>query len=325
MRLTLRLILLLTLPPLMWSGNAMVGRLMVGQIPPFTLNFVRWVIVAVILLPLAWRALQPWSRVAERWPYLLAIGVLGVGAYNSLQYLALVSSTPVNVTLVASSLSAWMMLIGVVVYREHPTRRQIAGAAMGLIGVVFVVSRGSWEVLTAVRFVPGDLYMLLATIGWAVYSWLLARPPAHMLGAQRPDWDWAGLLMVQVLFGLPASALFFGAEQWSGAAPIQWHIGTVSAVMFAAVGASLVAYRSWGLGVAEGGPALAAFFYNLTPLFAALMSLWILGEVPQVHHLVAFVLIVGGIAVSTSAATASGQNVRTSPGSRRHPAAGSDR
>ena len=145
MRLTPRLILLLTLPPLMWSGNAMVGRLMVGQIPPFTLNFLRWVIVAVILLPLAWRALQPWSRIAERWPYLLAVGVLGVGAYNSLQYLALVSSTPVNVTLVASSLSAWMMLIGVVVYREHPTRRQIAGAAMGLIGVVFVVSRGSWE------------------------------------------------------------------------------------------------------------------------------------------------------------------------------------
>ena len=304
MRLTPRLILLLTLPPLMWSGNAMVGRLMVGQIPPFTLNFLRWVIVAVILLPLAWRALHPWSRIAERWPYLLAVGVLGVGAYNSLQYLALVSSTPVNVTLVASSLSAWMMLIGVVVYREHPTRRQIAGAAMGLVGVVFVVSRGSWEVLTAVRFVPGDLYMLLATIGWAAYSWLLARPPTHMRGAQRPDWDWAGLLMVQVLFGLPASALFFGAEQWAGAAPIQWNVGTGSAVLFAAVGASLIAYRSWGLGVAEGGPALAAFFYNLTPLSAALMSLWILGEVPQAYHLVAFALIVGGIAVSTSGASA---------------------
>jgi len=66
MRLTPRLILLLTIPPLMWSGNAMVGRLMVGQIPPFTLNFLRWVIVAVILLPLAWRALHPWSRIAER-------------------------------------------------------------------------------------------------------------------------------------------------------------------------------------------------------------------------------------------------------------------
>jgi drug/metabolite transporter (DMT)-like permease len=129
-------------------------------------------------------------------------------------------------------------------------------------------------------------------------------------GAQRPDWDWAGLLMVQVLFGLPASALFFGAEQWAGAAPIQWNVGTVSAVMFAAVGASLVAYRSWGLGVAEGGPALAAFFYNLTPLSAALMSLWILGEVPQAYHLVAFALIVGGIAVSTSGPSAAGRPTR---------------
>jgi drug/metabolite transporter (DMT)-like permease len=88
--------------------------------------------------------------------------------------------------------------------RGHPvlrrTRhgRQLLGAALGLVGVAVVLGRGSLETLRQVHFVPGDLYVLLAVIGWAFYSWLLARPPAHMQGTQRPaHWDWAGFLLVQ--------------------------------------------------------------------------------------------------------------------------------
>ena len=299
-----RLIVLLTLPPLMWAGNAVVGRLMAGHVPPMTLNFLRWLLTGLILLPLAWRALVPLSRLRERWPYLLAIGLLGVGFFNSLQYLALVTSSPINTTLVASSLPVWMLAIGAMFYGEHPTRRQLMGAALGLAGVLLVISRGSWETLVAVRFVPGDLYILVAIIGWAAYSWLLARPPAHMRGERRPQWDWAGLLLVQVVFGMIGSTAFFAAEQALGAHPVRWSPAVVAGIVYTALGASIVAYRCWGLGVAEGGPALAAFFNNLTPLFAAVLSALVLGDVPRAYHAVAFVLIVGGIAVSSRRAPA---------------------
>jgi len=165
MTLTPRMALLLTLPPLLWAGNSVVGRLLVGQVPPLTLNFLRWVLTLAVLLPLAWRALVPLSRIRERWPYLMTIGVLGVGAYNSLQYLALVTSTPLNVTLVASSMPVWTLLVGALFYGEKPTARQLAGGAMGLVGVALVVSRGSWQTLSTVRFVPGDLYILVAIFG----------------------------------------------------------------------------------------------------------------------------------------------------------------
>jgi drug/metabolite transporter (DMT)-like permease len=299
-----RLIVLLTLPPLMWAGNAVVGRLMAGHVPPMTLNFLRWLLTGLILLPLAWRALVPLSRLRERWPYLLAIGLLGVGFFNSLQYLALVTSSPINTTLVASSMPVWMLAIGALFYGEHPTRRQLAGAALGLAGVLLVISRGSWETLVAVRFVPGDLYILVAIIGWAAYSWLLARPPEHMRGERRPHWDWAGLLLVQVVFGMIGSTAFFAAEQALGAHPVRWSPAVVAGIVYTALGASIVAYRCWGLGVAEGGPALAAFFNNLTPLFAAVLSALVLGDVPRAYHAVAFVLIVGGIAVSSRRAPA---------------------
>jgi len=298
--LTLRLAFLMTMPPLMWAGNAVVGRLMVDEVPPMTLNLLRWLLTALILLPFAWRALRPWSRISARWPYLATIGLLGVGLYNALQYLALVTSTPLNVTLVASSMPVWMLAVGALFFGEHPTRRQIAGAALGLVGVLLVIGRGSWQTLTAVQLVPGDLYIVAAAIGWAFYSWLLARPPAHMRGAQRPDWDWAGMLMVQMVFGIVGAGAFAAGEQLAGAAPIRWSWGVAAALLYVSLGASIVAYRCWGLGVAQGGPALASFFGNLTPLFAALLSAVVLGEAPQAFHAIAFVLIVAGIAVSAA-------------------------
>jgi len=300
---TPRLALLLTPPPLLWAGNAVVGRLMVGQVPPLTLNLLRWLLTGLILLPLAWRALTPWSRIRERLGHLFLLGLLGVGLFNSLQYLALVTSSALNVTLVASSMPVWMLAVGTLFYGEHPTRRQLAGAALGLAGVLVVIGRGSLDTLLAVELVPGDLFILVAVIGWAFYSWLLARPPAHMQGAARPPWDWAGLLLVQVLFGCAAASLFTLGEQLAGAPPVRWSWGVVAALAYVSLGASVLAYRCWGLGVAEGGPALAAFFNNLTPLFAALISALVLGEAPRAYHAVAFALIVGGIVVARRGGT----------------------
>jgi drug/metabolite transporter (DMT)-like permease len=300
--LTLRVALLLTVPPLMWAGNAVVGRLMVGQVPPLTLNFLRWSLTALFLLAIAWRGLRPWPRTVQqvhaRWPYLLATGLLGVGFFNALQYAAVVTSTPINVTLVGASLPVWMLAVGALFFAEKPRPRQLLGAALGLVGVLLVIGRGSWASLVQVQFVQGDLLMLLAIIGWAFYSWLLARPPASMQGDQRPAWDWAGFLLVQTLFGLLAASAFSAAEQVWGTYAVRWSPGVVAALLYVSVGASILAYRCWGLGVAAGGPALAGFFNNLTPLFAALLSALILGDAPQGYHAVAFVLIAGGIVVS---------------------------
>lgn len=303
MTITPRLALLMTLPPLMWAGNAVVGRLMAGQVPPLTLNLLRWLLALLVLLPLAWRVLRPWQRVAERWRYLLAIGTLSVGLYNALQYAALITSSPLNVTLVASSTPVWMLVVGALFFGEHPRRRQLLGAALSLAGVAVVIGRGSLQALMQVQFVIGDLVVVVAAIGWAVYSWLLARPPAHMQGAARPSadagWDWAGLLLLQVIFGLLPAGLFAAGEQALGAAPVKWSWGVAAALLYVSLGASIAAYRAWGLAVAQGGPALASFFANLTPLFAALLSGVLLGETPRAYHAVAFVLIVGGIAAST--------------------------
>lgn len=299
MKLTPRLALLLTLPPLLWAGNAVVGRVVRHDIPPLTLNALRWGLAFLLLAPLARRLLLNPREALSRWRGLAWLGLLGMGCYNALQYLALHTSSPLNVTLITASMPVWMLGVGAVFYGVRPTRRQFTGAALSLAGVALVIARGDLAALRAVHFVPGDLLMLLAIFTWAIYSWMLARPAPGLRTGEKPDWNWAEALMAQLMFGVVFSSVSAGVEQVLAPTAIHWSPALVAALVYVAVGPSLIAYRCWGLGVAEAGPAMAGFFVNLTPVFAAVISAALLGQLPAWYHGAAFVLIAAGIAVSS--------------------------
>lgn len=294
--LTLRTAALLTLPPLLWAGNAVVGRLVVGLVPPITLNFLRWALALLILLPLGGWVLRPASGLWPHWRRFALLGLLGVGMYNALQYLALRTSTPLNVTLVASSMPLWMLALGRLFFGARVSRAQLLGALLSMAGVAVVLARGDLAHLAELRLVQGDLYVLGATLAWAWYSWLLARPGGEPAAIRD---DWAAFLLAQIVFGLGWSGLAMGAEWALTDAHIDWGWPLVAALVYVAVGPAVLAYRCWGLGVQRAGPALAGFFTNLTPVAAAVMSALFLGEPPRLYHALAFALIVAGIVVSS--------------------------
>jgi len=286
---------MLIVPPLLWAGNAVVGRMVNGMVPPITLNFLRWAIALLILLPLASTIYRRNSGLWAHWRSLAVLGLLGIGLYNALQYLALQSSTPINVTLVAASMPVWMLLIGWLFFGAKVSRTQVAGAALSITGVLFVLSRGEWRQLLAMRLVPGDIFMIFATIAWSIYSWLLTR-------TKVPDdirRNWAAFLLAQVTFGAVWSGAFAAGEWALTDARIQWSWPLAAALLYVAVGPAVLAFRCWGAGVQRVGPNIAAFFNNLTPLFAALMSSAFLGETPHIYHGIAFAFIVGGIVLSS--------------------------
>jgi drug/metabolite transporter (DMT)-like permease len=286
---------LLTAPPLLWAGNAIVGRLVRDAVPPMTLNLLRWSLALLILLPLGRAVLRPGSGLLADWRRYSVLGLLGVGLYNALQYLALQSSTPINVTLVAAGMPVWMMLVGALFFGVPMRARQVVGALLSIVGVVLVLSRGDWQQLLALRLVIGDLYMVLATICWSFYSWLLTQPKDRP--AVRADW--AAFLLAQVIYGVMWSGALAAIEWGTAPRHIAWSWQVAAVLAFVALGPAVTAFRCWGEGVRRAGPTIAAFFSNLTPLFAALMSLLFLHEAPQLYHLLAFVLIAGGIAWSS--------------------------
>ncbi len=290
-------ILLLTLPPILWSGNAVVGRLVAPLVSPMTLNLLRWAIAFVLLLPLAAPVLRRGSAMWPSWQRFAVLGLLSIGGYNALLYLALNTSTPINVTLVGASTPVWMLLMGRMFFGIRITGKQWLGALMSISGVLLVLSRGQLDVLLQVRLVPGDVYILLASAAWAYYSWMLAHPTTEPPGIKR---DWSAFLLAQIAFGLIWSALFTGAEWSLGLGRLELSWGLALALLFIAIGPALLAYRAYGAGVARAGPSVAGFFINLTPLFTAVLSAAFLGELPHLYHALAFVLIVGGIWVSAS-------------------------
>ena len=146
-----------------------------------------------------------------------------------------------------------------------------------------------------IRF-PGDIYVLIASAAWAIYSWMLTRTDEDPPELRS---DWAAFLMAQVVMGLGWSGLFAAGEWAMTDAHIVWGWPLAAALAYIAICPAILAYRYWGLGVQRAGPTVAAFFSNLTPLFAALLSAAALGESPHPYHALAFALIVGGIALSS--------------------------
>lgn len=294
-KLTPSTIFFLTAAPLMWAGNAVVGRVVHDLVSPMLLNFIRWLIAFVVILPLARSILTRNSPLWSHWKRWSVIGLLGIGCYNAFQYLALKTSGPINVTLVAASMPLWMMAFGALFFNSRVTRPQLAGAVFSITGVLIVLSHGQWEQLTQLRLVPGDLYMLLSTACWSLYSWLLVRTtePAGIKS------HWAQLLMAQLAFGLVWSGLFAGGEWAVGSSHLQLNGTLLAAIAYIVIGPAILAYRFWGVGVQRAGPTAAGFFTNLTPLFAAVLSAAFLGEPPRLYHAIAFLLIVAGIVISS--------------------------
>ena len=273
-----------------------------------TLNLARWAIALVILLPLAGSIFRPGSGLWASWRRFALLGLLGVGLYNSLQYLALQSSTPINVTLVASSMPVWMLLVGGLFFSAKIRPKQVIGAVLSIAGVLLVLSRGEWRQLLAVHLVPGDLFMIAATIAFSFYSWLLMHPkePEEIRG------NWTAFLLAQISFGVVWSSMF-AAGEWAVSDPhIVWSWPLAAALLFIAIGPGIIAYRCWGAGVQRAGPTVAGFFGNLTPLFAAMMSLAFLDELPHLYHVAAFALIVGGIVISSRHSSTQSGTMRSS-------------
>ena len=284
----------LTTAALMWAGNAIVGKILVQSSSPVLLNTIRWGVTALILLPFAWRVFGSSSPLWQSSKRFALLSLLGVGSYNVLLYLALKSSTPINVTLIGASMPIWAIVIGALFYKEQPNIKQIIGAVISLIGVTVVIVRGELERLIEIEFVAGDLLMVLATILWGAYSWMLSHPKE----STERTWPWSYFLLAQVGFGFCWS-LGFAVTEWQlEYSYFMWSWSTVFMIIYVIIGPSLIAYRCWGLGVSGAGATVATFFTNLIPLFTAILSTLLLQKPPELFQGVAFALILAGIYLS---------------------------
>ena len=289
-------LIFLIFPPLLWASNAIVGRMAAGAIPPITLNFLRWVVALLILLPFVHGQLkQDWSLIKKHWVLFAVTGFLSATCYNALQYLALITSSPINIALITAAGPIFTLLVGRAFFTAPISRSAALGAIVSLVGVAWVLIRGDVDNILRIAFVAGDLFMLLAIGLWSLYTWLLRNRPPEMSGYS--------VLTVQIMWGILFAVPMVLAEiVWGGYAPIVWNQESIGLVLYVAIFPALLGYICWQQAVARTGSQLPMFFLNLTPVFAALMSVVLLGEFPKLYHVIGLVLIVLGIALANPSA-----------------------
>lgn len=284
-------LILLVVPPLLWAGNALVGRAIVGIIDPVELSFWRWLLALAVLLPFTARNLLIHGRLLlAHWPVVVVMGLCSVAAYNTLLYMAMHTTTAINATLMGASMPLMILVLGRVWLKTPIRPAQAMGIAVSACGMLAVVTRGDPARLLGLALTPGDGLMLLATLAWAVYSVMLRRFPLPVPGAT--------LLAALIMVGLAALAplhlwLGGGTSLLSGGPTVLATIG------YTGLFASLVAFYFWNRGVAAVGAATAGQYSYLIPLFTALMAIPLLGEQFHWYHALGGGLIFAGIFLAT--------------------------
>jgi len=278
--------LLLFLATLFWAGNAIGGKLAVGHISPFFLTSLRWLIASIVVVPIAYKYLRnDWALIRGRLIFLFALGTIGFSLFNNLMYSALQTTTAMNATIIQAALPASIFLLNFVFYKMNATKYQLIGFPITVVGVVAIVSQGQWQVLSQLRFVVGDILMLLAITCYGLYSVMLNN---------KPNIHWLSLISVLSLSALLASTPFALVELFNGQLIVPDLLGWLVA-LYAALLSSVLAQVFWIRGIELIGSNAASLFINLVPVLGTVLAVILLGETPHWYHLLGLALIVGGI------------------------------
>lgn len=282
--------LLLILTVLFWSGNMVVGRALRDAVPPMSLALARWMLAFLLTLPFAWphrHTLRGLSR--AKWGVLLVLGVLGIGAYNTLAYLALVHTTATNAALLNSFIP--IAIIAITWFMGHrATLVESIGVAISFGGVMTIVGRGDPAVLAGLSLNVGDLWMLGAVLSWALYTIGLRWRPAGL----HP----MALLAVLTMIGLVVLVPLAGWELSQGA---QLHLSAASlaGVAYTGIFPAFLGYVFYNRAVGEVGASRGGLFIHLMPAFSTILATVFLGEIPRTYHFLGIALILSGIWLTT--------------------------
>lgn len=279
--------LLLLLPPLFWAGNSVVARGMAELIPAVAMSFWRWMIALLVLLPFTWRqTCNDWPIIKKGWKIIFLLGLLGIGSFNTLLYTAAHTTTAINIALAQSVMPVVIVLVSYFIFRDGISVRQGIAILLCMLGAGYVVIHGDINRLLTLRFVIGDLIMLLAVCLYALYSVLLRKRPAGI----HPLSFLTSTFAVGVLLLLP---LYIWEAQSSP--PLTLSSPVILSLAYVALCPSILAYLCWNRGIHEIGATKAGLYINLIPLFAALLAVIFLGESFESYHSVGIGLIVSGL------------------------------
>lgn len=282
---------LAVLATLIWSGNFIIARGVIADIPPVTLAFYRWLSATIILFPFAWRYVRKDILLITSHPwYFLLAAVTGVTMFNTFVYIAGHFSTAINLALLGTCTSPIISVILAAIFlKEKVTAKRVAGMLVMLAGILLLLSKGSWNVLLTFSFTKGDWWVLAAAFTFAIYNVCVKRRPAEMKSS--------GFLLSIFLIGTILLAPFYFFEyQKQGGINISW--SNFSVILYLGLGASVICFLLWNISISRLGAGRTALFGNLIPVFSSIGAVFLLKEKITGIHIISFTLVVAGLIIA---------------------------
>jgi drug/metabolite transporter (DMT)-like permease len=278
--------LMLSLMSLFWAANIVLGRYVAGHVPPFALTFGRWAGTALVLTPFAWPYLQrDWPVMRRHLPLLLLLAFTGFAFNNALSYWGLQHTQALNALLIQSSGPLFVALWSLILFGVRLSWMQAIGILVSLLGVLVIVLRGDLAALAAIQVNAGDISFAGALFVFGLYSALMPKRPKINPLSLIAFTTGAGAVM---LIPLVAWEVSIGDT-------LTFDTLTVLTLVFVVIFPSTLAYLFFNRGIEMIGPNRAAPFFHLVPVFGSVMAIVLLGEKPELFHLVGYVLVLAGI------------------------------
>lgn len=282
---------LLFIVPIFFCTNMVVAKATAETIPPVSLAFLRWVAVFVLMLPFVGKNLWVQRAIILReWKDLMVLGALGMGVCGAFVYIAADTTSATNIGLIYSTAPVPIILVVAILYGERMTARQFVGAGLSVIGVLVILCRGEIDVLRSLSFSQGDLWIVAATLGWATYSVMIRyRPSALGIGTR---------FSAIVLSGVIVLAPFTAMEIAAGEVP-ELTLETAGWVGLLAIVASIGAFQMHTFIQSVLGAGPTSLLMYLIPVYNVGLAWWLLGEAPQLYHLLGIGLVLPGLLLVT--------------------------
>ncbi|MBO6836995.1 MAG: DMT family transporter [Alphaproteobacteria bacterium] len=284
--------ILLFVAPALFCTNLLVAKATADLIPPVHLSFLRWGATFLLLLPLVGPRL--WVRggaMLREWKDLAILGALGMGVCGAFVYIGADTTSATNIGLIYSASPVLIILLAAAFYGEAVSKLQIAGITLSLLGVIVIVCRADLDVLVNLAFTVGDLWILAAMIGWAVYSVLLRHRPSEMGLSTR--------FGATTLAGVIILAPFTLWEASTGNVPV-WNWETAGWIALLALVASFGAYQVYAYVQRVLGAGRSSLLMYLVPIYNAVLAWALLGETPQPYHWIGAALVLPGMMLATA-------------------------
>jgi drug/metabolite transporter (DMT)-like permease len=278
--------LLLTLAAIFWAGNTVAARLAIGEISPFVLTTLRWIMVAGVLWPIYGREIREhWGEVRSRLLSITMLAVLGMSGFNALYYVAAHYTSAINIGILQGSMPIFVLAGAFLAYGTRASLVQMAGVLITAVGVVVVATRGAPLEILDIDLNKGDLAMLAACVLYAGYTVALTN---------RADMPGGAFFTMLAVLAAVTSLPLVGFEWLSGDLRAPTLNGLI-VTTWIAIFPSFLSQVFYLRGVDLIGPGRAGVFINLVPVFAAALAVWLISEPFAPYHATALVLVIVGI------------------------------